>query len=493
MRKRTKAFVSWSGGKETSLACYRAIKKNFEVKYLLNMVSEDGMYSRSHGISSDLLRAQALSLGIPIVQRKTTWKDYEEEFKKAISDFKKEDIQIGIFGDIDLQEHRDWVERVCGKMGIKPILPLWKEKREKLLKEFIQSGFKAIIVATNSNFLGKEWLGREINEEFVADLKNLSDIDLCGEKGEYHTFVHNGPVFKRVLKIRQGKKVLRDSHWFLNLKLRIKSITCALVFLCSCALIAQSYPQRIISLGPSVTKSLYLLGVEDKLIANTIYCNNPPESKNKEKIGTAVEVNIEKIFNLKPDLVLAISLTSSTAKEKLKNLGLKVVTYTTPRDFNDLCNQFLELGELIGKKREAKKIVKSAKIKVASIKKKIQKLLKPKVLVQVGAKPLIVATGSYFINDFIELAGGINIAKEEKTGLYSREQVVKENPDVIIILTMGIAGEEEQQIWQKYKTINAVKNNRVNIVDADKISSPTPVSFVEVLEELVCILHPKQK
>lgn len=215
-----KAFVSWSGGKETSLACYRAKDLgNFEIKYLLNMVSEDGSRSRSHGIGSALLRAQAEAMGIPIFQRKTSWETYEEEFKKAVSEFKKEDIQAGVFGDIDFQEHRDWVERICRETGITPVLPLWKEEREKLLEEFIQAGFKAVVVATDARVLGEEWLGRGINREFMEDLKTLENVDLCGEKGEYHTFVYDGPIFKKAVEFIVGEKRLKDKHWFLDLEL----------------------------------------------------------------------------------------------------------------------------------------------------------------------------------------------------------------------------------------------------------------------------------
>jgi len=213
-----KAFVSWSGGKETSLAYYRAKDiDNFEVKYLLNMVSEDGMHSRSHGISSDLLRAQAEAIGIPLVQRKTSWKRYEEEFKKAVLGFKKQGVQAGVFGDIDLQEHRDWVERVCRELKIKPILPLWKRKREDLLKEFIQAGFKTIVVATNADFLGQEWLGRQINEQFIEDLKALGNVDLCGEKGEFHTFVTSGPLFKKRIEITKSRTRYKKGRWFLDI------------------------------------------------------------------------------------------------------------------------------------------------------------------------------------------------------------------------------------------------------------------------------------
>jgi uncharacterized protein (TIGR00290 family) len=213
-----RAFCSWSGGKESALAFYRAIWDGIEVKCLLNMVSEDGKRSRSHGISSKLIRLQADAMGIPIIQRKTTWENYEEEFKKALSDFRKEGVFAGIFGDIDLQEHRDWVERVCKGAGIKPVLPLWKEQREKLLEEFIDAGFKAVVVAVTDS-LGEECLGRQIDYNFINDLKGLKDVDLCGEKGEYHTFVYNGPIFKKPVEFITGKKILRDKHWYLELNI----------------------------------------------------------------------------------------------------------------------------------------------------------------------------------------------------------------------------------------------------------------------------------
>ena len=213
-----KAFVSWSGGKETSLACYKAMQdRNLRVKYLLNMVSEDGSHSRSHGIRSALLRVQSDAMDIPIIQRRASWKNYEEEFKKALSQFKKEGIEVGIFGDIDFSPHREWVERICGETGIKPLLPLWEEDREKLLKEFIRAGFKALVVATQADFLGSEWLGRRIDEEFIENLKRLGNIDLCGEKGEYHTFVYDGPIFRRPVGFVVGEKVSRDKHWFLEI------------------------------------------------------------------------------------------------------------------------------------------------------------------------------------------------------------------------------------------------------------------------------------
>ena len=215
-----KVFVSWSGGKESSLACWKVIKRGFEVESLLNMVSEGGRYSRSHGISLPLLKKQAEAMEIPILHVKTTWKSYEENFKKAVLRLREKEIEAGVFGDIDLREHKDWIERVCRELKIKAILPLWGQEREKLLKEFIEAGFKAIVVAIDVDCLDKELLGERINEEFIQKLKAMKEIDLCGEKGEYHTFVYGGPIFKKPLEFITGKKILRDKRCFLEIKLK---------------------------------------------------------------------------------------------------------------------------------------------------------------------------------------------------------------------------------------------------------------------------------
>jgi len=266
------------------------------------------------------------------------------------------------------------------------------------------------------------------------------------------------------------------------------------VFCCSILCISShgqdKFPQRIISLGPSITEELYLLGVENKIVGVTTYCQRPPQAQEIEKIGTVIEVNLEKVISLQPNLVLATSLTNPKAKEKLKNLGIKVITFPSAKNFREICEQFLELGKIVGREKEAEEIVYRAKKTVSSVKQKVKELPKPKVLVQVGAKPLWVAPKDSFVNDFIEIAGGINVGPSGKNGLYSREKVLKQNPDVIIITTMGIAGEEEKKIWQKYKTLNAVRNNRIYIIDSYRLCSPTPVTFVETLKEIVKILHP---
>lgn len=273
---------------------------------------------------------------------------------------------------------------------------------------------------------------------------------------------------------------------------RIVIILFLLLILFPCTfLYSESYPQRIISLAPSLTEGLFLLGVEDKLVGVTTYCLRPPDAQKKEKIGSLTSVDLEKIISLEPDLVLATSLTNPKTIEKLKNLKIKVVSFSPPKNFSQVCEQFLELGKVIGKEKRAEEIVSKARRKVELIKRKVKGLPGQRVFVQIGSRPLFAATKDYIVNDFIELAGGINVAYHSKSGLYSREKVLKDNPDVIIIVTMGIIGQNEKEIWENFRALKAAKNNRIYIVDSYKVCAPTPGSFPEGLEEIIKILYAK--
>ncbi|OPY72476.1 MAG: ATP-binding region [Syntrophorhabdus sp. PtaU1.Bin050] len=218
MAEKIKAFCSWSGGKESALSLYMAQQSGFKVTNLLTMANEEGTHSHSHGFDSSVLKAQSEVLRVPLVQRRASWQTYEEEFMKAVSDIQDEGTRTGIFGDIDLIEHRQWVERVCSALGVTSVLPLWLMDREELLRKFINVGFKAIVIATDSRFMGEEWLGRDITTAFIEDLKALTNVDLCGEKGEYHTFVYDGPIFQKPVEFRTAGKVLHESHRLLGLE-----------------------------------------------------------------------------------------------------------------------------------------------------------------------------------------------------------------------------------------------------------------------------------
>jgi len=170
----------------------------------------------SHGLNSKLIIAQSQAIRIPIVQRKVTWDTYEQEFKNVARELKQKGFDGVVFGDIDIYEHLDWVVRVCNDVGILYMEPLWHINRERILKEFINAGFEAIVVNAKADIFGEEWLGRKVDESFIEDLQKLRsthDFDICGESGEYHTLVTDGPLFNRRIDIHGYKKVLREGYW----------------------------------------------------------------------------------------------------------------------------------------------------------------------------------------------------------------------------------------------------------------------------------------
>ena len=213
-------FTSWSGGKDSCLACYQAVSNGLEVCRLLNMITKDGRYSWTHRQSAELLQAQSRAMGIPLVQRRATSDTYEAEFKSMLRTFKQEGIDGGVFGDIDMEEHRQWVERVCGEADIKPYLPLWGQAQEKILRDFIDLGFETMVIVTRADLLGKEWLGRRVDTDFLRlldELRETKEITPCGEAGEYHTLVIDGPLFNQRLEILETDRVLIGGYWILEI------------------------------------------------------------------------------------------------------------------------------------------------------------------------------------------------------------------------------------------------------------------------------------
>ena len=215
----SQVFASWSGGKDCCLACHRAIVSGLDVRYLANTVTEDGKRSFSHGIPAEVIRAQAQATGIPLAQRPTTRETYEAEFINMLRAFKQEGIEGGVFGDIDFNPHREWIEKVCREADITPYLPLWGESQKQLMEEFIDAGFEAIVIAAKAELFGEEVLGQKIDRDFIKHLEEMSQtkpITPCGEAGEYHTLVIDGPLFKKRLEIQKTRKVLREGVRFLE-------------------------------------------------------------------------------------------------------------------------------------------------------------------------------------------------------------------------------------------------------------------------------------
>lgn len=213
-------FASWSGGKDSCLACHQAIMCGLRVSHLLNMTTEDGKRSCWHGLRAELVAAQSQAIGIPVLQRKTAMQAYESEFRSAIHELRNIGVQGGVFGDIDLEEHREWVERVCKQTSIRPFLPLWGRDQARILERFIALGFKAVIVAANAELFGEEWVGGELDSAFfthVTSLQERLNLSVCGEAGEYHTFVVDGPLFEKRIEILECTKVRRNGYHLLDI------------------------------------------------------------------------------------------------------------------------------------------------------------------------------------------------------------------------------------------------------------------------------------
>lgn len=216
------AIASWSGGKDSCLACYKAIQQGYTIKYLLNFISRESKRGCFHGIEAKLLTHQAGLIGLDLVQKEVSpdMALYEEEFKAAVTEICGNDINTMVFGDIYLLEHQSWVNRVCNDLKIKPLEPLWNVPPEKVIEEFVESGFKSIIVSCKADCMGKEYVGRLITKPLIAELKSKG-VCPCGENGEYHTLVIDGPIFKKPITIEESVPILKEGfwkHWFLDIK-----------------------------------------------------------------------------------------------------------------------------------------------------------------------------------------------------------------------------------------------------------------------------------
>lgn len=208
-----KAYMNWSGGKDSSLALHQIIsQKQFSVEYLLTSINKTYGRVSMHGVRIELLQKQAESIGIPLktvqLPELPTMAEYESIMKEKVTEITSEAIHDTIFGDIFLDDLKKYREENLRPSGITAHFPLWKVPTSELMQNFISLGFKAIIVCVNEKFLDKSFCGRLIDQSFVNDLPD--SVDVCGENGEYHSFVFDGPIFKTPIAFTKGEVVYRE-------------------------------------------------------------------------------------------------------------------------------------------------------------------------------------------------------------------------------------------------------------------------------------------
>lgn len=198
-------FVSWSGGKDSCLAFYKAVENGYSPKKLFTMFSKENDISAAHRLKEEVLKAQAFAIGIEYAVGRALFDEYEEVFVHNLKQFKKDGLDYGVFGDIDIEGHKQWNDKVCKMSSITAVLPLWQKNRKELVKEFINLGFKAKIVVVNTTMLDKRFLGQDLSFSLMEEIEACG-ADVCGENGEYHTVVYDGPIF------RQPVDLIFESH-----------------------------------------------------------------------------------------------------------------------------------------------------------------------------------------------------------------------------------------------------------------------------------------
>lgn len=196
-----RAAVSWSGGKDSYMALKRALERGLDVVYTIHMFVED-LYSY-HG-PPEILYIQQAALGVRGLFARTTWAEYERDFRKALEVLRRDGIETVVFGDIFIEDHRRWVERVCRETGLEALEPLWGEDTARLVREAVDSGVKALVVRVIDREPLTEYVGRLVDREFIERLVE-SGLDPAGEYGEYHTVVLDAPLFRIGVEVLEGR------------------------------------------------------------------------------------------------------------------------------------------------------------------------------------------------------------------------------------------------------------------------------------------------
>lgn len=253
-------------------------------------------------------------------------------------------------------------------------------------------------------------------------------------------------------------------------------------------------PQKIVSLAPSITETLYFLKLGERIVGVTEFSNYPDEAKTKTKVGSYINLNIEKIISLNPDLIIGIADGNKRQSvDTLERFGYTVYA-VNPRCVEGIFQTVENIGEITGCAERAGRLVDELKSRMHYIESRTKRAEKPKVFFQIGINPLITVGRDTFHNDLTRMAGGLNISGEEKARYpqYSIEEILLKAPDIIVISSMHRGGgfDRKKEEWLKWKNIPAVKNGKIYIINSDLVDHPSP-RIIDGLEELARLIHPE--
>jgi len=217
---REKVLFCWSGGKDSAMALYEIQKgKRYEIISLLTTITEGYDRISMHGVPRILVEQQAYSLGLPLekvfISKDSSNEEYESNMKKILTKFKQAGVLLVVFGDVFLEDVKEYRENNLSKLGMRGLFPIWGRDTAELTRNFIALGFQAITTCADAKVLNKSFVGRILDKQFLAELP--TNVDPAGENGEFHSFVFDGPIFRERIAFKLGKQVLRDSFYFLDL------------------------------------------------------------------------------------------------------------------------------------------------------------------------------------------------------------------------------------------------------------------------------------
>ena len=254
-------------------------------------------------------------------------------------------------------------------------------------------------------------------------------------------------------------------------------------------------PKRIVSLAPNVTEILFSLGLDEEIAGVSIQSNFPEKARTKVQVGSYIRLDFEKIAALNPDLIIATG--AGNTRDMVDRLGkLGFSTYVIyPKNFRDILQSIAHIGQVVNREKEAGAIIEGMRKRCERVMDLTKGLPRPKVFIQIGEVPIVTAGKGSFADDLIRIAGGENIAGKEKE-VYPRlgmEEILKRSPEVIVISSMNPKGDYQKilQEWTQWRTIPAVKNGRIHLIDSDLLDRPSP-RIIKGLEELTTVLHPRR-
>lgn len=209
--------VVWSGGKDSALALQRAVAGGLDVRVLFNLYDGEAGRVRFHGVRRELIAAQADALGFELLQLATRADDFERVFLEGLDALRARGVHALVFGNIHLADVRAWYEERTTARGFEHVEPLWGMQPAQVLRKFVYAGFRARITCVDASRAPRAWLGAELDEAFVAEALARTDIDAAGERGEYHTYVHDGPLFRMPVRIVAGEERVTGDYAQLDL------------------------------------------------------------------------------------------------------------------------------------------------------------------------------------------------------------------------------------------------------------------------------------